>query len=206
MFLVAGGAILGDNEQGTTGEPSVKVEYVDNGYEQKYNDYFNGVGVDVDHFKAFVSAVDDAAADKVISKAEYATLSSMAAEAATTADFPRTEMETAVLNNAIYDTELAQYDEVKGMVDARFADKNLVSCRIETGRTHQIRVHFKYIGYPLVGDPMYGQRKVIGDNGQFLHAHTLGFVHPRTNEYLEFSVDLPEYFKEYIKQLENETK
>ena len=123
MFF-AGGAILGDNEQGTTGEPSVKVEYVDNGYEQKYNDYFNGVGVDVDHFKAFVSAVDDAAADKVISKAEYATLSSMAAEAATTADFPRTEMETAVLNNAIYDTELAQYDEVKGMVDARFADKN----------------------------------------------------------------------------------
>ena len=88
----------------------------------------------------------------------------------------------------------------------RFADKTLVCCRLETGRTHQIRVHFKYIGYPLVGDPMYGQRKVIGDNGQFLHAHTLGFVHPRTNEYLEFSVDLPEYFKEYIKQLENETK
>ena len=88
----------------------------------------------------------------------------------------------------------------------RFDDKTLVSCRLETGRTHQIRVHFKYIGYPLVGDPMYGQRKVIGDNGQFLHAHTLGFVHPRTNEYLEFSVDLPDYFQEYIKQLENETK
>ena len=88
----------------------------------------------------------------------------------------------------------------------RFNDKTLVSCRLETGRTHQIRVHFKYIGYPLVGDPMYGQRKVIGDNGQFLHAHTLGFIHPRTNEYLEFSVDLPDYFQEYIKQLENETK
>ena len=88
----------------------------------------------------------------------------------------------------------------------RFGDKTLVSCRLETGRTHQIRVHFKYIGYPLVGDPLYGQRKVIGDNGQFLHAHTLGFIHPRTNEYLEFSVDLPEYFKDYIQQLENEMK
>lgn len=88
----------------------------------------------------------------------------------------------------------------------RFGDKTLVSCRLETGRTHQIRVHFKYIGYPLVGDPLYGQRKVIGDNGQFLHAHTLGFIHPRTNEYLEFSVDLPQYFKDYIEQLENEMK
>ena len=88
----------------------------------------------------------------------------------------------------------------------RFGDKTLVSCRLETGRTHQIRVHFKYIGYPLVGDPMYGQRKVVGDNGQFLHAHTLGFIHPRTNEYLEFSVDLPPYFKEYIIELKNEMK
>ena len=88
----------------------------------------------------------------------------------------------------------------------RFGDKTLVSCRLETGRTHQIRVHFKYIGHPLVGDPLYGQRKVIGDNGQFLHAHTLGFIHPRTNEYLEFNVDLPEYFKDYIQQLENEMK
>lgn len=88
----------------------------------------------------------------------------------------------------------------------RFKDKTLVSCRLETGRTHQIRVHFKYIGHPLIGDPLYGTRKVIGDNGQFLHAHTLGFIHPRTNEYLEFSVDLPEYFKEFIKQLETEMK
>ena len=88
----------------------------------------------------------------------------------------------------------------------RFKDKSLVSCQLETGRTHQIRVHFKYIGFPLIGDPLYGNRKVIGDNGQFLHAKVLGFVHPRTNEYLEFSSELPEYFKEYIKQLEDEMK
>ena len=88
----------------------------------------------------------------------------------------------------------------------RFKDKTLVSCQLETGRTHQIRVHFKYIGYPLIGDPLYGNRKVIGDNGQFLHAKVLGFIHPRTNEYLEFSSELPEYFVEYIKQLEDEMK
>ena len=88
----------------------------------------------------------------------------------------------------------------------RFKDKTLVSCQLETGRTHQIRVHFKYIGFPLIGDPLYGNRKVIGDNGQFLHAKVLGFIHPRTNEYLEFSSELPEYFQEYIKQLEDEMK
>ena len=87
-----------------------------------------------------------------------------------------------------------------------FKDKTLVSCRLETGRTHQIRVHFKYIGHPLIGDPLYGTRKVIGDNGQFLHAHKLGFIHPRTNEYLEFTTELPDYYKEYIKELEIEMK
>ena len=84
----------------------------------------------------------------------------------------------------------------------RFKDKTLVCCRLETGRTHQIRVHFKYIGYPLLGDPLYGTKKVFGDNGQFLHAYKLGFIHPKTNEYLEFSVDLPDYYKNYLEELE----
>jgi 23S rRNA pseudouridine1911/1915/1917 synthase len=88
----------------------------------------------------------------------------------------------------------------------RYKDKTLVACRLETGRTHQIRVHFKYIGYPLVGDPLYGTRKVVGDNGQFLHAHILGFIHPRSNEYMEFKSELPDYYQEYIKELENEMK
>lgn len=84
----------------------------------------------------------------------------------------------------------------------RYSDKTLVSCRLETGRTHQIRVHFKYIGHPVVGDPIYGPRKVIGDYGQFLHAKTLGFTHPTTQEFVSFDSDLPEYFVDYLKELE----
>ncbi len=84
----------------------------------------------------------------------------------------------------------------------RFSGYTLIECRLETGRTHQIRVHMKYIGFPLVGDPAYGPRKVIGEHGQFLHAKTLGFDHPRTEEYLEFSVPLPAYFEEMIAELE----
>ena len=83
----------------------------------------------------------------------------------------------------------------------RFKDMTLLSLRLETGRTHQIRVHMKYIGHPVVGDKVYGPRKVIGDNGQFLHAKVIGFVHPRTKEYLEFDSELPEYFKNYLDEL-----
>lgn len=86
----------------------------------------------------------------------------------------------------------------------RYKDKTLVSCRLETGRTHQIRVHFKYIGHPVVGDPVYGPRKVIGNYGQFLHAKTLGFTHPKTNEFVSFDSQLPEYFTDYLKELEKE--
>ena len=79
----------------------------------------------------------------------------------------------------------------------------LVECRLETGRTHQIRVHMKYIGHPLVGDIVYGPRKVIGTTGQFLHAKTIGFIHPFTQEYMEFSHDLPSYFIDKIEELSN---
>ena len=68
----------------------------------------------------------------------------------------------------------------------RIGPYTFISCRLETGRTHQIRVHLSYIGYPLVGDDRYGPRKVIGNHGQFLHAAILGFVHPTTLEYMEF--------------------
>ena len=67
--------------------------------------------------------------------------------------------------------------------------------RLETGRTHQIRVHMAYLGHPVAGDPVYGPRKVITHlEGQCLHARTIGFVHPITGEYLEFSSPLPPYF------------
>lgn len=86
----------------------------------------------------------------------------------------------------------------------RFKDFTLVECALETGRTHQIRVHFSYIGHPLVGDKVYGRRKVIGDEGQFLHAKTIGFLHPSTGKWMEFDSELPEYFKVFLEQLECE--
>ncbi len=84
----------------------------------------------------------------------------------------------------------------------RYKDFTLVKCKLETGRTHQIRVHFEYIGHPLVGDKTYGRRKVIGDQGQFLHAKTIGFIHPKTNEWMEFDSELPDYFKDFLESLE----
>ncbi|MDF2698552.1 MAG: pseudouridine synthase [Haloplasmataceae bacterium] len=81
-----------------------------------------------------------------------------------------------------------------------------VKCKLETGRTHQIRVHMSYIGFPLVGDDRYGPKKVIGDQGQFLHAAKLGFVHPKTNEYLEFTSPLPEYFEKFLNNLRKKYK
>ena len=77
------------------------------------------------------------------------------------------------------------------VIDRFGVDYTLIECRLETGRTHQIRVHMNYIGYPLVGDPKYGPRKTMDIGGQALHAGILGFVHPRTKEYLEFSAPIP---------------
>ncbi|MCM3706122.1 MULTISPECIES: RluA family pseudouridine synthase [Cytobacillus] len=85
----------------------------------------------------------------------------------------------------------------------RFKDFTLVECQLETGRTHQIRVHMKYIGYPLAGDPKYGPRKTLDIGGQALHAGVLGFEHPRSGEYLEFEAPAPAYFKELVENLEN---
>ncbi|MCR5113101.1 MAG: RluA family pseudouridine synthase [Acholeplasmatales bacterium] len=84
----------------------------------------------------------------------------------------------------------------------RFKDFTYIECKLETGRTHQIRVHLEYIGHPLVGDKTYGRRKIIGDQGQFLHAKTIGFKHPKTGEWMEFDSELPEYFTEFMEGLE----
>ncbi|PPA72117.1 RluA family pseudouridine synthase [Jeotgalibacillus proteolyticus] len=85
----------------------------------------------------------------------------------------------------------------------RFKDFSHVECELETGRTHQIRVHMKYIGFPLAGDPKYGPRKTLELGGQALHAGILGFVHPRTNEYMEYQAPLPAYFEELLTDLRN---
>ena len=84
----------------------------------------------------------------------------------------------------------------------RYRDYTLVKCILETGRTHQIRVHMKYIGHPLVGDPLYGPKKTIKGNGQFLHAGKLGFVHPTTGKLLVFEAPLPKIFQECLEKLD----
>ena len=84
----------------------------------------------------------------------------------------------------------------------RFRKHTYVECRLETGRTHQIRVHMAYIGHPLLGDTVYGSSRDEGKlNGPCLHAMVLGFVHPTTGEYLEFCAPLPEYFEKLLEQL-----
>ena len=85
----------------------------------------------------------------------------------------------------------------------RFEKFTYVECQLETGRTHQIRVHMASIHHPLLGDTVYGPAKcpVSGLQGQTLHAGVLGFIHPRTGEYMEFSAPLPEYFQELLKKL-----
>lgn len=84
----------------------------------------------------------------------------------------------------------------------RFGNYTLIECKLETGRTHQIRVHMTSIGHPLVGDEVYGPAKCpFKLQGQCLHAMVLGFVHPRTGEYMEFSAELPEYFEELLRKL-----
>ncbi|WP_108982647.1 RluA family pseudouridine synthase [Apilactobacillus micheneri] len=88
----------------------------------------------------------------------------------------------------------------------RLGEYTLVSCVLETGRTHQIRVHMKYIGHPLVGDPLYGPRKTIKGNGQFLHAAKLGFKHPKTGQLMVFDAPLPKIFKQTINNLRNSIK
>ena len=86
----------------------------------------------------------------------------------------------------------------------RFKDSTLIRCKLETGRTHQIRVHLNYIGHPVVNDPVYGYKKLIDkDFGQMLHAEKLGFVHPRTKEYMEFTAPVPERFKEILEIYKN---
>ena len=78
-------------------------------------------------------------------------------------------------------------------------NKAYVKCKLETGRTHQIRVHLTSINHPLLGDPVYGPKKCQYNlNGQALHAGTLGFIHPRTGKYMEFTSELPDYFKKIL--------
>lgn len=81
------------------------------------------------------------------------------------------------------------------------ANQTLIECKLETGRTHQIRVHMAYIGYPIYNDPVYGKRKNTTAFGQFLHSKKISFIHPITNELIEKEVDLPKVFQEYLDEI-----
>ncbi|KRN88844.1 RluA family pseudouridine synthase [Ligilactobacillus ceti] len=110
---------------------------------------------------------------------------------------PKERKEQAVVANGR--PAVTHYEVLK-----RYRNYTLVKCILETGRTHQIRVHLKYIGHPLVGDPLYGPRKTIAGAGQFLHAGKLGFKHPGTDEELIFEKEMPEIFQRTLQRLDKE--
>lgn len=85
----------------------------------------------------------------------------------------------------------------------RYKDTTLIELILETGRTHQIRVHMNYIGYPIINDPVYGKRKRFDTTGQCLHAAELGFIHPTTGKYMEFTAPLPECFTNILDIVKN---
>ena len=89
----------------------------------------------------------------------------------------------------------------------RYRGYTHIKCILETGRTHQIRVHMAYLGHPVAGDTVYGvKNEKVSFNGQCLHARKIGFVHPKTEEYLEFVSRLPDYFTEFLTKLDNISK
>lgn len=86
----------------------------------------------------------------------------------------------------------------------RFGKYTFIECVLETGRTHQIRVHMSKLGHPIVGDPLYGVKKeAFNLNGQLLHAYKIGFIHPRSGEYMEFESEIPNYYEKILKNLRN---
>ena len=84
------------------------------------------------------------------------------------------------------------------------ANKTLIECKLKTGRTHQIRVHLSYIGYPIYNDPVYGKSKKTTDFGQFLHSKTIHFIHPITKKEIECEAPLPKEFQDYLDELDTE--
>ena len=103
--------------------------------------------------------------------------------------------------------EMAIIDEGKPSIThfkviERFEKYTLIECELETGRTHQIRVHMKYINHPLVGDPVYGPRKTLNANGQALHSKSIEFNHPITGEHLYFETPIPQYMIDIMAKLD----
>lgn len=118
------------------------------------------------------------------------------------------KIEAPIARNPVNRQQMAVIEGGKNAVTnfkviERFANHTLVELTLETGRTHQIRVHMNYIGYPVTGDPLYGYKKEVSKWGQYLHAKVLGFHHPRTGKYIEFDSPLPDYFQNFLKQIKS---
>lgn len=107
---------------------------------------------------------------------------------------PKDRQSMAVVDKA---KEAVTYFEVIERINQKYT---VIKCSLKTGRTHQIRVHMKYIGFPIVGDPKYGRKKSIQEDGQALHACELGFNHPRTKEWMNFELDPPQSFNNYLEK------
>ena len=86
----------------------------------------------------------------------------------------------------------------------RYKNASLIRCKLETGRTHQIRVHLSYINHPIINDPVYGSKKKITSFGQMLHATELSFIHPKTNEKMTFKCEVPDEFNQILEEYKNE--
>lgn len=109
---------------------------------------------------------------------------------------PKNRLRYAVVDNG------GKYAETHYKVLTRYKDYSLVEFELKTGRTHQIRVHCKYLNHPIVGDDLYGGKSKFKTDGQMLHAYKLSFYHPRTNKYMEFEAQLPEYFQKILSNLQ----
>ena len=165
--------------------------------------------IDKDTSGLLVAALNDTAHRRLteqwkkhdIKRVYYALLNGEMAEPAGRIDAPIGRHQRQRLKMAV-NTENGRNAVTNYRVLERLKGYSLVECRLETGRTHQIRVHMAYLGHPVVGDPLYGPRKcAFRLNGQALHAAILGFKHPLTEEYLEFNAELPQYFDELLKEL-----
>ncbi|MBQ6655014.1 MAG: RluA family pseudouridine synthase [Erysipelotrichaceae bacterium] len=147
-------------------------------------------------------ALADQLADKTMSRKYYALVSGVIPHDSGTVNAPigRNPMDRQSM--AVTDKN-GKEAVTQFFVKERFKKNTLIECHLKTGRTHQIRVHMQYIGYPIVNDPKYAPKRARGD-GQLLHAFELTFIHPRSGERITVNAPLPENFEAYLNKLREE--
>lgn len=146
--------------------------------------------------------LSDMIKEKKVSRIYYALVDGIIQEASATIDAPigrdtenRQKMMVTDINSK---DAITHFKVLKRFMKA---NQTLIECKLDTGRTHQIRVHMAYIGYPIYNDPVYGKRKQTTSFGQFLHSKIISFIHPITGKLIEKEVDLPEEFQNYLDEI-----